>query len=897
MKNTGSNSTQSLTETVADHQGCFAFAIIDSLTAHIAVLDENGIIIAVNQAWRKFAEANPPVGTKVCEGACYLAVCEAAEGEDRDQALACLEGIRAVMANRIDSFFMEYPCHSPSERRWFAARFTRLIGPGPLRIVVAHENITERKLAEESLKLYREHLEELVRERTRELEETNTRLAEEIAERQRAQEAIHMTEEGYRALVELAPDIIYRIREDRTIDFISGAVRQLGYDPNELIGKPFEEIVHPDDRQRVRRIIVEKRIGPRRMRNIEIRLCHKSHGDQHFALNHSFVELSARGYWNVCDGEITRSDKQFLYTLGIAHDITPRKVTEQALIESERRIALLKDVASAANAAATIDDVFQVAVEGIARHIGWPVGHVYIADERDPNLLKPSKIWYLADEHRYDLFVEITSRTSFTPGVGMIGRVLENRKAICLEDLAANPEFLRKRLDQDMDVHGAFGFPVIVRGNVNAVLEFFSDKRETIDPSLMDMMEEIGIQLGIVIQRKKDEASLKTLYRAVEQSPATILITDVKGRIQYANPKFYEMTGYSPQEALANNPRILNSGIHPKQFFKELWETIVSGNQWYGQICNRKKDGEFYWERASISPVRNERGKITNYVAVKEDVTKLLQYEAELKQAKESAESANRAKSNFLAGMSHELRTPLNAIIGFSEVLQEQYFGPLNDKQKEYVSDILESGKHLLSLINDILDLSKVEAGKMELERSLVNIPELLSHSMIMIKEKAARHRIRLDLDIDIALENFQMMADDRKLKQILFNLLANAVKFTPDGGSIRLQARRTSDAQPVPKQHADDEPSKTGVDEAQLHEEGIEICVEDTGIGIPLEHQEKIFEPFFQMSNPQKDKPPGTGLGLPLSKQMIELHGGTIHVESGGPGTGSRFVLRIPVR
>jgi PAS domain S-box-containing protein len=748
-------------------------AIFDSLTAHIAVLDENGTIIAVNKAWRDFAAANPPVTGNVCQGADYLAVCDAAEGEDRLQALAFSEGIRAVMKGRQKVFSLEYPCHSPKEKRWFAGRVTRFAGPGPVRIVVSHENITERKLAEEGLRHYRAHLEELVEARTAELAEKNVQLAREVAERRRAEIAIR-------------------------------------------------------------------------------------------------------------DSEIKRSDKQFLYTLGVAHDITARKVAEKALRESHKRMALLKEVASAANAAVTVDDVLKVAVEGIARYIGWPVGHVYIMDDEQPGVLKPSDIWYLEDGQRFRSFMELTARTVFAPGEGMVGRILQSRKPMCVEDLSENPLFLRKKFDDDTRVRGAFGFPIMVDGKVKAVLEFFSPRPGKPEPGLMDLMEEIGGQLGIVLQRKKTEETLKKLSRAIEQSPATVVITDVRGRIQYVNPVFSTLTGYSAEEASGKTPRILKSGFHSKSFYKELWDTILSGRQWYGKFCNRKKKGEIYWEQASISPVRNERGEITHFVAVKEDITKLLEYEAELKQAKESAESANRAKSDFLASMSHELRTPLNAIIGFSEVLKEKYFGPLTEKQEEYVTDILSSGKHLLELINDILDLSKIEAGKMTLELSSVRIADLVRQSLTMVREKAAKHGIALDLEIDSALEEIQIPADERKLKQVLFNLLSNAVKFTPDGGAIRVAVRHRAGGDVV----------SSAAPGADL----LEISVSDTGIGVEPADQEKIFEPFYQVGQGQTNKPPGTGLGLSVSRELVELHGGILRVQSRGKNQGSTFLLTIPI-
>ena len=247
----------------------------------------------------------------------------------------------------------------------------------------------------------------------------------------------------------------------------------------------------------------------------------------------------------------------------------------------------------------------------------------------------------------------------------------------------------------------------------------------------------------------------------------------------------------------------------------------------------------------------------------------LVNINAELTAATEEAKLANQAKSEFLANMSHELRTPLNAIIGFSQVLQERYFGDLNEKQSEYVGDVLESGKHLLSLINDILDLSKIEAGKMEPVLSTVRIKELLENSLIMVREKALKHGISLDIDTT-DLDGTEIMADERKLKQVMFNLLSNATKFTPDGGAITVEGRKDG-------------------------EEFI-ISVSDTGIGIAAGEREKIFGEFYQAGGSMKDKPPGTGLGLSITRRIVDMHDGKIWVESEGEGKGSQFSFTLPI-
>ena len=370
------------------------------------------------------------------------------------------------------------------------------------------------------------------------------------------------------------------------------------------------------------------------------------------------------------------------------------------------------------------------------------------------------------------------------------------------------------------------------------------------------------------VLREKEEALRKAeeKYRTlVEQSSDAILILR-QGQTIYRNPAYLKLIGSTERENVEH------------RFFDRI---VPEDRAWINEYYHKQNHEGFMQEQYDISifTLSGDRlsleikprmiqyqDKPATMLAMR-DTTERKRTEAVLKHAKEVAEVASKAKSEFLANMSHELRTPLNHIIGFTDLVLEKHFGDLNDIQEEYLKDVASSSQHLLSVINDVLDLSKIEADKMELMVTEVNIKEVLENSLIMVKEKALRHNIKLSIQIHSVFDF--MTVDERKLKQILYNLLSNGMKYTPDGGSVTLCAEK--------------------VDEYSM-----KISVIDTGIGIKKEDQEMIFLAFEQVDSSTSRRYQGTGLGLPLTQKLVEMHGGTICVESEGEGRGSTFSFII---
>ena len=374
----------------------------------------------------------------------------------------------------------------------------------------------------------------------------------------------------------------------------------------------------------------------------------------------------------------------------------------------------------------------------------------------------------------------------------------------------------------------------------------------------------VGIGREITDLKASNEYILK-LSAAIEQSPLSIVITNIKGEIEFTNPKFTEITGYSGIEVKGQNPRILKSGETPLKVYRDMWKTIAKGKEWHGEFHNQKKNGELYWESATIAPIIDEKGKIISYIAIKEDITSQKQLFEELIESKAKAVESDHLKSAFLANMSHEIRTPLNGILGFTELLVDPEF---DQHQKDEMSKIiLDNGDLLLSIINDILDISKIEAGLMEIHLSTFKVENLIKNTVNSFMPKARKQGLELIVVGNQKNCAKQITSDFIRAKQILTNLVSNALKYTENG---YVEIGCTQD------------------------EREIIFYVKDTGAGIAAKNLEQIFDRFNRRDAYTK-KVSGTGLGLAISKSFVEMLGGRIWVES-EVGKGSTFYFGLPL-
>ncbi|MCK5071316.1 MAG: PAS domain S-box protein, partial [Desulfocapsa sp.] len=364
-----------------------------------------------------------------------------------------------------------------------------------------------------------------------------------------------------------------------------------------------------------------------------------------------------------------------------------------------------------------------------------------------------------------------------------------------------------------------------------------------------------------ITAKQAAEERLSQLKLVVEQNPSSIVITDLDGTIQYVNKQFEKVTGYTREEALGQNPKILNSGLTSPEIFSDMWETLQRDEIWNGEFINRSKSGEIYHENVILAPLKNDRDEVTHYVAVKENIT-------ELKQAREAAEASNKAKSDFLSRMSHELRTPLNAINGFSEILlRKNKKHTLDERQTDQVIQINTAGKHLLELINEILDLSRIESGQLTATIEPVVVADMVRDCIALIGSLALETGISIEVEKSID-QLPAILADRTRIKQVLLNLLSNAIKYNRPQGTVSISGKLGGNI--------------------------VSLLVKDSGIGISEKQIDKLFIPFTRLGQ-DKSGIEGTGIGMTITKQLVELMKGSLKVES-EVGIGSTFIVNLPL-
>jgi two-component system sensor histidine kinase/response regulator len=682
-----------------------------------------------------------------------------------------------------------------------------------------------------------------------------------ISLRKRLEAELLEGKESFRLMAEQVPAILYRAKLNPVSEtvYISPRVSELGYTPEQWISDPgaWASLLHPEDRDNVLNAVAA---------------FHEAEG----LLSLEYRLRAKDGEWRHYKdmAQVVRDVKgQALYLQGIMLDDTESKKAEAVRSMLARRVEALLELPKAAeqmDEMAFMQRGQEMAEELTSSEIAFI--HFVNNDEETIELVAWSR-------RTLEHYCKVAYETHYpVTQAGIWADALRERAPKVFNDYTSYPH-KRGLPEGHSQLLRFITVPVFEDGKV-VMLAGVGNKASDYNELDVETVQLIANDIWRIVQRRRTQAQLRKLSQAVEQSPESIVITNLAAEIEYVNQAFVDNTGYSREEALGKNPRMLRTDKTPKATHQALWETLLQGLTWQGQLVNRRKDGTEYVEFAIVAPLRQPDGSITHYLAIKQDITekKRLGEELdrhrhnledmvavrtlELQEARSRAEAASKAKSAFLANMSHEIRTPMNAILGLTYLLKQDGLTP---SQSERLDKISRSTHHLLGIISDILDLSKIEAGKLVLEEVDFDLAEVLGQALTILQESSRAK----DLQLVLSHENVPswLRGDPTRLLQAVLNYAGNAVKFT-ETGTITLRVRLLEER-----------------DDRVL----LRFEVEDTGIGISPDKLGQLFRPFEQADASTTRKYGGTGLGLVITWNLATMMGGQAGAES-ELGRGSRF-------
>ena len=552
-----------------------------------------------------------------------------------------------------------------------------------------------------------------------------------------------------------------------------------------------------------------------------------------------------------------------------------RSRINMALAQQERdksiKLSLLIDRSSAHAAEfESFDEALQYILTNTCETMGWPLGHVYVANDTYDRML-PTETWHLDDPEMHKEFQDLTMKTEFFIGEGLPGRIAESGQPAWIEDLIVDTNFPRNQLANNLGLCSAFGFPVKLGQNTWAVLEFFSEQPEAEDPDLMNMAVNLGAQLSSVLERNRFQKFVEERNREMESVSSVVMRWLPDTTISSINAYGLKLFGFDEDELVGKSmfDTILQDKAGAREGIGKMLHEIIRNPQEFTEIegLNRDRENNELWISWSNNPIVDQRGNLKEILSIGHNLTDRKRLQVELEVAMNTANAATKAKGDFLANMSHEIRTPMNAVIGLSDLCLRT---ELSGKQQDYLAKIHGSAESLLGIINDILDFSKIEAGALDIEKIEFNIDQVLDNlatvAQVKIREKGLELLFKRDLNVPTVL-----LGDPLRLGQVLINLTNNAIKFTEQGEIlVNIECIEKDDNQAA-----------------------LEFSVSDTGIGMTMEQQGKLFKSFTQADTSTTRKYGGTGLGLAISKQLVELMGGNISAES-KPDVGSRFCFNV---
>ncbi len=552
-----------------------------------------------------------------------------------------------------------------------------------------------------------------------------------------------------------------------------------------------------------------------------------------------------------------------------------REEAMAALTLQTASLRLMQRTATAANEAVTLEEATRISVDEVCAYTGWPIGHVYLLDEEGSGELVPSETWHIDDPEWFEPFRAVSMETRFGPGIGLPGRVLASRRPEWFKVAEADATFLRKSVAKETGLKSGFAFPVLAGREVVAVLEFFSDEEIDPDEEMLRVMSSVGTQLGRAVERTRSQE--QRFQTVVDNMPAMVHLRDLDGRFILVNQMYEDFYEVANEFARGKTLEEVDEASRLDLKSRENTEhdrLVLTENRAIERELSIRRGGKEYVLADVKFPINDHSGKPVAVGGIDLDITERKEHEAELAEllrtvemARDQATQATDAKSQFLANMSHELRTPMNAIMGFTRLVKRRSTDVLPEKELDNLDKILISAEQLMSLINDILDLSRIEAGRQEVFPDDVDLAELIDRCLATVEPLLKTESVELRREFQGELP--VLWTDEDKLRQILLNLLSNGVKFTEEGSVSVVASARNGQ---------------------------VTLDVIDTGIGIPEGSLGDIFEEFHQVDAGVTREYGGTGLGLTISRRLARLLGGDITVKS-IVNEGSVFTVVLPER
>lgn len=588
-------------------------------------------------------------------------------------------------------------------------------------------------------------------------------------------------------------------------------------------------------------------------------------------------------YFNTIKLPSINDNGEVLGIVGICRDLTEIKKAEskhrhlnielqkviKKLKENEKYLEGINRFASTILKQNSIGEIIWEVTDNLIKELGVVDCIIYLLDDEKQNLIQQAAYGPKQSGEQ-----EIKNPIVIPVGQGIVGTVAKTGKSELIKDTSLDSRYI---IDDEVRL-SEITVPIIADGDVIGIIDSEHPEKNYFTNTHLEKLKTVA---NLVASRMKDAINQEKLFiaqkrihelsTAVEQSTLSIIITDVNGIIEFVNPAFENLTGYSIEETIGSKTNLLKSGEQSDSFYENLWTTILKGDRWTGELINRNKAGNKYWVLASISPIVNDEGTVSNFVYFQTDITQMKKLENDLLIAKSKAEDADKSKSQFLANMSHEIRTPLNGVIGMIRELGKEKLSLI---QQDNIDSAMKASQHLLSLVNNILDITKIEAGEFKLNPVHFSIQSLLNDVSIILVSEADQKSIELNINLD---ENVPAayIGDESRIRQILINVAGNAIKFT-DEGEVSINCFISSNL----------------ADKKELN-----IVVRDTGIGMEEKYLANIFNKFQQEDASVSRNFGGTGLGLYITKQLIDIMKGSIIIKSAkDEGTEMHIILPLTI-